>query len=446
MLRNGTQFIIRAGNDGKIYKNATTSIKTGLDTSAFPCFLAADNTLFHCNGANTPQTWDGAAVSTADITEPAADWATDPPHQILIHGRGASLRMWALNDTTLYASKNWAASGDFKKFVTGAESIYIDTNDGFGLQGMIEKAREIFIFGKTQTYRLDDSDATSTNWGYERAPWYGGVAHWRLLVQTPNDVIAMMEDGEIYSVSAVQEYGDYKAASLTRPAFMHQWIADNVNLTRISQFHALYDPVRRAVVFFMVKAGYTNINMAILFFIDRPPAEAWMVHDNDTYASGYDAACSFPVRKSAGNVKIYTGDYSGYIWELQTANKNDNNEAFYAGFKTPPMHLDNPRATKDFNALRCTMQPQGQYNLSVNFSCDGVPEGSGTVSMAGTGGTLGSFILDTSTLEGTDLIDAPSDLGVIGKRLQLEFYNSNINQDFSVSKILIDAKELGGRP
>ena len=445
-LRAGTQFIIRAASDGKIYKDKTTSIKTGLSATAFPCFLTADNKLFYCNGVDIVQTWDGAAAATSAITEPAADWAASQPHQMLIHGRGASLRAWAINPTTLYASKNFAAAGDFKYFVTGAESIYIDTNDGFGLQGMVEKSKELFLFGKTQTYRIDDSNATSTNWGYELAPWYGGVANWRLLVKTPNDVVAMMEDGEIYSVSAVQEYGDYQAASLTRPAFMHKWIQEYINLAQISKFHAIYDPTIRAVIFFMVKAGYTNVNIALLFFIDRPPAEAWMVQDNDSYASGYNAASSFLVRKSVGSMKVYTGNYGGILWELQTANKNDNSNAFYAGFKSPPMHFDNPRMTKDFNNLRVVTQPAGAYNLSIKYACDGVAEGSGTVSMAGTGGVLDSFTLDTDSLQGNDFIDSPIDLGIIGKRLQFEAYMSTVNYDFIISKVLIDAKELGGRP
>ena len=446
-LRSGVQFIVRMADDGKLYKDKTTSIETGLSATAFPCFVTADNTLFLCNGVDVVQTWDGAGAATADITEPAADWAAvAQPHQMLVHGRGASLRLWAINPTTLYASKNFAATGDFKYFVTGAESIYIDTNDGFGLQGMVEKSKELFLFGKTQTYRIDDSNATSTNWGYELAPWFGGVANWRLLVKTPNDVVAMMEDGEIYSVSAVQEYGDYQAASLTRPAFMHKWIQEHISLAKIAQFHAVYDPTIRAVVFFMVKSGYTEANVALLFFIDRPPAEAWMVHDNDGYASGYDAASSFLVRKSVGSMKVYTGNYGGILWELQTASKNDNSNAFYAGFKNPPVYGENPRITKDFNSLRVVMKPQGAYDLAVKYSCDGVAEGSGTISMAGTGGLLDAFVLGTDVLEGADLIDSPSDLGVIGKRLQVELYNNNAGQDFSISKVLIDVKDLGGRP
>ena len=445
-LKNGNQFIMRAASDGNLYKNATDVIKSGLNVLMFPSMVTADDCLFHCNGFDVPQVWNGVAASASDISEPAADWTTDPPIQFLLHGRGASKRLWALNKNGLFASKNFTASGDFQKFVTGAQSIRIDTQDGFGLQGMIEQGSDLFFMGKKKTYRLDDSDATPANWGYEPAPWFGGVSSWRLLVQTPNDIIAMMDDGEVYSISAVQEYGDYKAASLTRPAFMHKWIADNVNLDQIDKFHAVYDPIRRAVMFFVAKTGAIVINAAILFFIDRPPAEAWMVHDNASSASGYDASCSFMTPVS-NRQKIYTGDYSGNLWVLQTENKDDNGNGFYSGFKTPPMHFENPRTTKDFNALRAVMQPEGEYDLSYKFWADGILEGNGTISLSANGeGSLDTFTLDVDALQGQDLIDSPADIGVIGKRLQLEMYNTASNQDFSISKILVDGMELGGRP
>ncbi len=442
ILRDETQFLIAFTADGKIYKDDTNTIKTGLSTSEYPAFEQGENKLFVTDHANTPQIWDGAAASTSDIAHAAADWATYPVIQFVRHGRGASQRMWGINKLGVY----YSVGTDMEDFTgTGSGTIQIDTGDGFGLVGGIRYGERLFLFGKQTSYIIDDESTTLSEWGYVQAQFKGGAAHFRLIVQLPNDVVCMMEDGEIYSVSAVQSYGDYKLASLTRPSWMHKWIQENVDLAQIAKFFALYDPYIRAIRFFVVSSGNTAIDTCLVYFVDRKPDEAWMVHAS-TADSGFKASSAALIRKSAGSYKVYTGGNAGFVWELEKEDKNDNGVGFYGGFKTPYIAIENPRQTKRFKAFRVVMMPQGSYNLSVNFWIDGVPEGTGTISMAGSGGVLGSFVLDTDVLEGSNLLDSPGDIGAKGKRIQFEFYNSSADQDFSVAEILVDYKILGARP
>ena len=97
---------------------------------------------------------------------------------------------------------------------------------------------------------------------------------------------------------------------------------------------------------FYVNANETNVTKCLLYYIDRPPREAWMLHDNEYYASGFDASYAAEFRASQGVWKIYTGDYSGNLWKLEEANANDNSNMFYGGFTTPPIHMGNERAEK----------------------------------------------------------------------------------------------------
>jgi len=447
ILRNGNQFLIVATNLGEIYKDDTTTIKTGMSTTTHFSFETFDNELFICDGYSRPQTWDGSAASTSDITSIPSDWTgSNFPKQLIKHGRGVSERLWAIGcpstPHTVYASAN----GDGKNFSdANVVTINIETGDGFGIVGAAEFGDRLICFGKKQAYIIDDSDSDTANWGYVAAQWEGGAAHHRVIVKTPNDLIAMMEDGEIYSITAVQSYGDYKAASITRPSFMNRWIKEYVNLSYIDDFHAIYDPILRAIKFFVVRNGQTEVDTALVYFIDKPPQEAWAIHDNQSSNSGYSASCSALIRVSAGSYQIYTGDYSGNIWKLETENRSDDGNAYYAGFKTPHMTFDNSRITKHYKRGWLVTQPEGDYDLYINWWVDGVQQTQQSVSLAGTGGALGSFVLGTDVLGGQELIDKDFDLGNTGKRIQLEVYNSNADEDFFVSKILIDHKPLSMR-
>ena len=446
-LENQTQFIISTWNDGAVYKDDTNTIKTGMSTANHFSFETFANELYIVDGATVMQTWDGSAASTSDVTNPAADWTGgNHPSQIIKHGKGQSERLWALgcpnNPRRLYGS----ADGDGQTWTTGVFTLDIDTHDGFGIVGAIEFGDRLLLFGKRQAYLLDDDDPSQANWGYQGAQWYGGVAHWRLLVRTPNDVIAMMEDGNIYSIRAAQEYGDYKIASLTRPSFMDRYIKEYVNLSHIDDFHGIYDPVMRTVKFFVVRNGQTTVDTALVYFIDRAPEEAWVVHGNWSNNSGYSASCSALVRVSAGNDKIYTGDYSGNLWQLEEINKNDDGAGYYAGFKTPKLNMDDIRREKAFPRGVLVTEPKGDYDLTCNWWVDDVPQSQVTISLTSGGAVLGSFVLGTDKLGGQELMDVVFALGNKGKRIQFEIYNSNANEDFFISQLLIDHKMLGKKP
>lgn len=443
---NGNSFILAATKAGDLYKDDTTTIKTGLSTDNFFSFAYAsgEDKTFIVDGASTMQIWDGAAASTSDVHEPAADWAAAPPIQVLLHGKGVSQRIWALNRNAVYASKTYAAALDLEHFATSAEAIYVQTEDGSGLVGMVEFGDRIFVFGKTNGYLIDDTDTTSSNWGYDALQWTGGVAHWRLIIKTPNDLVLMSEDGEVYSATAVETYGDYKRASLTKGSWMHDWIKEFVDLTYIDYFHGLYDPEIRAIVIWVVRKGMTTIDTALVYFLDRQsPEEGWMVFDNQNYASGYDASCSAIIRVAAGNWKCYTGDFSGEVWKLNQANRNDNGNPISAGFKSVSDSFGAAEITKAYNRLHVNIIPKGDWNIGVKVSIDGVYKATKYISMAGGGALLDAFVLGTDTLGGDESIEKSCKLGRRGKRIQYEFFNNGDDEDFFISTYSTEFKPVG---
>ena len=443
-LENSTQFVMKATANGKLYKNNTDTIKTGMSTVNKFWFENFENELYICDGDTVPQTWDGSAGATSAITNPAAEWAAgNEPRYMVAHGRNLSKRMVAFGVDNDPKSVWLSANGNGKEFVTGVVKIVIETRDAWGIVGGIEIGEQMVLFGRKKPYALVDSDEDSTNWGYAPMQWEGGAAHQRLIVKTPNDVHVMDETGNIYSISAVQNFGDYQVASLTKPAWLDKWIKDYVDLAYIDDFHACYDPVLRCVDWSIVRSGQTQVDTALRFFIDRPVDEAWTVVDNQSYNSGYKASCSTLVRTGAGTYKRYNGDYSGFIWELETASYNDDSNPYYGGFKIGYLNLENPRTRKHFRRLRILTRPEGNYSLAYSWWLDGNSKTAGTISLLGTGGVLGSFVLNTSLLGGIELIDKEGELEDVGKRAAFELYNSTVNQGFFISQVMIDHTPLG---
>jgi hypothetical protein len=247
----------------------------------------------------------------------------------------------------------------------------------------------------------------------------------------------MMEDGEIYSVSAAESYGDYKAASLTRPAYIHEWIKDNINLAQIEKFHAVYDNGLRAILFFMVTTGNTEVDTCLAYFIDRGAQRGWAILQNETYTSGYDCSCSAQVREGVGDWKIYTGGYGGYVWSLNESSRNDNGNPFYGGITTPWLSMEDARISKRFDNL-FIVTSEDNYNLLANYSVDGTYIGQLSLSTSASGTKLDDFMLDDDYLAESSIADNIGRIGIIGKRIKFEIFNSELNEDFIMSQLLID--------
>lgn len=448
LLENGTQFQVFATKDGKLWKNTTTTIKTGMSITKKFSFAVFKNVLYVADGETRPQTWDGAAASTSDITSIPTDWTgTNFPAQLLVHSRGLSKRMVALVFPTtkenIYLSKSDDA-GDFSD--ANGKLLNVRTGDGFGVVGGFTFGDRLFVCGKNQSFLIDDSSADVANWGILKAAWNSGVAHHRLICKTPNDVLLMTEDGAIYSVSTAESYGDYKAANLTRPTYMDRWIRENVKLSAIDDFHCVYDPTQRCAKFFVVRNGFSTCNTALVFYIDRPLENAWAIHDNQSYNSGFSASAAAVVRTATGTYEVWSGDYSGFLWKQEQAVKSDDGNGYWAGIRTVHLHMDNPRIKKHFRRGWIVTQPEGAYNLNVRWFVDSVEKVPTTASLAGAGSVFGGGVFGTAFFGGQELLNTPYDLGEVGYRLQQELYNNVAEQDFFLSQLLVDFKPLGATP
>lgn len=448
-LNDGTQYQVFATSDGKLWKNSTTTIQTGMSLSnrySFETFDVADtNSLFIADGSTVPQVWDGTSASTNAIASKPTDWISGNfPQQLVRHQQGFAMVMFAIGFATTKKNVYGSADDDANDFSDANVRLFtIDTGDGYGPVGGVDFGQRLFVFGKEQAFYLNDVSANSDEWYFVPAQFKGGVAHWRLLVKTDNDLLAMMQDGTIYSVTSALEFGDYKLANLARPAFIDRWIRENINLAQIEQFHAIYDPTRRCVMWFMVRTGQTQVKCALKFYVDRPPQDAWMVDEQPDYASGYNASCSARVQTSTGTYRIYTGDYSGTIWKLGESNTTDDGNPYYSGFRLPDNYFEATSVPKAFARIWIMAQPKGNYALPFRWWLDGIQKTSGEFSLETSGAKFNFSQFDNAKFGASIYIDAETEIGDVGRRIGLEVYNSIAERRFSVSAVRFDLKPLG---
>ena len=439
-----SNFLVFAAG-GNVYKNNYTSIiRGGISASNFVSFVQTSKYLFMADGQSVPAYWDGIALGMTAVTPPS-DWTGNQPFQMVIHtraGSGAGDRLWAVTPDGLWYSKLNAPT-IFNPVASGSDAGFIPIDSIGGLVGAYDLGGQLFAFSRTQTFLIQDTDPTLTNWGYTNALWEGGAASWRLIIKAYNNLFIMAEDGLIYNLTGVLTTGAYNAAALNRPAFIDKYIRDNVNLSNIQNFHVAYDRKLRALKYFMQTAATSN-NMALVYFIDKKPQSAWMFHNNtNVMQSGYTATCSCEVRVSPGNYQVWTMDLAGNIWGLEQNNKDDNGYSYPVVIMTKAQDMDIPRSQKHFLAIALRGQASGPVNFTMYTYVEGTAYPSQMVELMGNGASFDSAIFDSSTFS-TDLVTtAPVYIGAYGRDLQIQLIENEAGTDFFLSEILYLVKPLG---
>lgn len=389
----------------------------------------------------------GADSPSANLALVPSDWAGAYPKHFIIHGRGSSQRLWAYG-CSAYPNKVYVgASGEFDFSDANVITIEILTGHGDGIVGAVEFGERLFVCSKKKTYIIEDTALTTADWGYTAAQWEGGAYSQKLIIKTPTDIIFITEDLEVVSVKAVMQYGDYIASSISRPAFIHTWIADNVDAADIDKFHAIYDPELRAVkIFVMHTALKTQLDTALMFYIDTA---RWTKH---LYSVGQ--SCSALVNVSTAVWKVYTGGYAGYIYSLESAVLRDAGAIYESSFKTPAYAFDNPRTHKRFDKIWLVLKPIAFETIKAIISIDGRNMSGGFYVVDENGNYLGdengNYIVSeptdpwSITVEGAEDVLENYDyfLGSTGIRIQVIFYNED-GYKYFLSQILFDFTDLG---
>jgi hypothetical protein len=388
---------------------------------------------------NTTTTWTdiildailGVNIPTSNTAaaRPSSWIGTNQPQYALNYSAGNTegIMFYGFSDTKDQIFLSADGSFDF----SDEKIIQFIINTGgeeSGIVGAIEYANRPIIFTKNKAWIILKDDVSTANWTYVKAPWNGGTINNKTLVKVLDDVYSMAQDGNIYRISTVTDYGDYKTRSLTRATGNKQfdfnrWIQQNVDFDYAEDFHAEYNSELRAVFFWVVRTGQTEVDTALVYFIDH---DRWLLHDNRDYNSGHSASVSTVVENVDGTETVYTGDYGGNVWKLDQSARNDNSNGYWAGFKTNRMII--PTEQKNIIDKRIYQEFFGIYeeiasqDYEVDAWIDGVQVGAGQIDMTN---NYNNFI---NKLQGRDI--------------QVEMYNNTANEDFFLMALVFFVEML----
>jgi len=371
--------IISTTQSGKIFKNTTLLKQLPLAIYDATYLLWNENLIIN-SGNNIPQGWDGISSTTEDFPESnmAPDWILDNyyPNLMLRYGKGNSVRAWAIGSTkrktTLYFSAPSDGLDPYPNFKDANSGFFvISTPNEEPLTAMTSFGDRLIIFSKTKAYIIEDSSESSSDWGYTEAQWRGGAISHRCVLQTENDIFALIEDGTVYSISAVMEYGDYKISSITEQAQINDYIIERINLSYLENTHAIFDPTLRCIKYFCTSENSYSNDSALCYFIDRSILTGWSLHNNKKFLSGYNAKSSCLYKNQTDqSTKILTGDYLGRIWELETSIIIDDTNPFDIIYTTPYINLGDPRNTKRFKRGYLELLTTNVINVNISMATD----------------------------------------------------------------------------
>jgi len=438
-LKSGTTYILVATSEGKVFHtSAANLLVSGMSTNNFFHFMTFNDETYFCDGASAPRYWSGGA---AVAVTPAATWssAVDWPFMLVSHSRGgtAGPRLWAICRGSVWASPQ-DGGHDF------SSAVQIPVYLPGGLKGAFEFNGTLFVYSETKMVMVDDTDIDENNWGYQDVIWDGGCANFRLSKKVANNMVFVTKEGHIFDLRGVQTTGDYEAQPISLPANISRWIREKVSLNNIENFHCAHDRKRRCLVFFFQVAG-SVVNTGLTYFYDRPPAIAWVVHDNENYESGFRATCSAEAEISVGDYRIITGDNLGRIWVLGASNKDDNGNPYKAGFKTKRLNHNQPLLWKHFQKARINVAASGNFNLVIRWWVDGKRKTDINLSVSGSGAMFDAAYFDSSVFAKESIEPWRFKLGAFGYDIQFEVFNETTGEDFFAALLEADYESCGGR-
>ena len=442
---DSTQRMVVLCDDGKLYKDSgdgsfPVELDTGLTVSNInPMFVeggaevAANNRKLFClTGTNAIQVLSADGASTADLSTPPADWSgSNQPSCGAIH-EGRFVGAGNLNDPhRVYFS----LATDHEDFTSTALSISVYPGEGQKIVS-IASIKGFLIVWKFPRgiYAIDSSNSDTSKWrAFRLTGKIGGVSPLGFAF-IEDDLIFMDPGGNIHRLSAVEATGSFRTSAITDKENIAELLRTEVNLAQLSNTQAIFYAAKREAHFTLASSGTVFDRRLVVDFNSQ--TSRFRLSSKDTNRSIW-------LRQDSDNIeRPTTGDQAGFVWSLDQETRSKDGSGYQGQFQTSHTDmsfLDPNLAVINKNArwLELVVEPKGNWDLSVDILWDDVISDTVTFNMGTAGASLGSFVLGTDKLAGTNLVNKRRRVVGSGRRLSLVGRNNGAGEDFSVSKFFL---------
>lgn len=441
------QFLIAATNDGRLLRDDgtgtfPTTLKSGLASDRVVHLVAGGaelagrgRRLFAFNGSDIVQVIVGSAVTSTNISAPAADWSgVNQPSFGVQHNS----RMWAGGNGNDPHRIYYSDADDHEKFLTGpgstAGSISVYPGEGQKLVGGISWKGRLYLFKfPTGVYWIDDSDVNRANWGVRKLSGSVGLASPWGITAVEDDVLFQSSDALLYTLSATTAFGDARPRSVFDDDDMDVWARDNIDASKLDRAHLVYHPHKRAIILANTPIGSVSNAVRIEANIKRG-APRWLISLRDKLES-------MAIRINASGVsELISGDDAGFVYRHDRPGRSNAGSPYKGAFQLPHtdfswLDVSLAEVRKKFEFIVLSMIPQGSFNISIDVLIDGLYVETIVMDLGDVGVALGSFVLGTDKLGGLVLASRRRRLHGTGFRLSTLFSNTGQNENFSISEV-----------
>lgn len=457
-----SQRTIALASNGAAYRDTgagtfATTLRSGQSWSAssIPVFVeggkegsASNKKLFIFPGSlNQVQVLSGDGVTLSDLgANKPVDWAASFP----CCGANHLGRLWGAGNPNDPHRLYYSTISDMEDFRSaGAGTIAVSPGEGRGIITMASFKGLLMVWKYPRgIYLVDTTDPTPSNWIVRRISAAVGGASPRCWAPVDNDLVFMDATGGFHMLSAVQEYGDVAASSISERVYFTEWARRNLNLSKFSNVQAIYYPYRREAHFTAASVNSSTMDLRIIWDFNRNDGSG--VIPRFRYNNFPPGPALLTYLDANSITRPACGDNAGFIRKLDQDTKSYDGAGYVSSFRTAALDADfgsqnqDPSGGTDQNVggvrrkigkfLELVIVPKGAFTLSVSVYWDDDLRSTLSYDMGGSGVALGTFVLDTNALAGGSIVREKHRLIGDGYRFSIEASISGAGEDFSVSK------------
>lgn len=357
------------------------SLKTGLEANKQPCFETfTDLCLMASNSTvDVPQKWDGSAATTSDLGGSPPNFSFMVKHKNRLFAAGVAALPSRLYYCDTLAPETWTGGT--------AGSIDIDPSDGDRIVGLISHKNELIIFkgpNRLSIHRLTGSSPSGAD-AFARVPFVtgvGGINH-NGIFRINDDVVFPSPRG-IHSLAATAAYGDYVEAFLARPIL--SYYQDQLNHNILTTCWGVNYQAKGLAIWTFGKASGDTKDVYLVYDYRFQPGRwaSWGI--NSPYVK---ANCLAIFQTAARKHKLFAGTTTGYVFQLDQADRSINLATAYTGeVRTPFINFGTSALKKVVEKGFWSFTPKGAYDFTFGYTLDATTEQTVAIPQAG-GDVLG---------------------------------------------------------
>ncbi|MAH45618.1 hypothetical protein CMI37_07300 [Candidatus Pacearchaeota archaeon] len=437
-----TQYFVAVTGNGKVINfgtGGTESDITGaasITASTIPVFAQmGDLLLIFTNDNDTPLKWSGSGdVASIGGSIPA--------------GRGAVIhlnRVWTWGDNSNPSTITYGTADDPESYTGGdSGSIIIDNDDGDRIVGAVSHKDRLVVFKGPNRGSIHIIEGRAVA-DFLVTRLTGGIP-----LQTHNSIVEVgddiwfMSDRGIHSLAATERFGNFASADLSR--FLTTFFADNITRTNLNRVWGANYTRRSSVLWSLtdVAKSEPDLSLGISYILGEEEGLkpfTWTGRSNISMAIR-----NHPTTRVN---EVVFGSTDGFVNRQDVSDRNINTSTAYTMRVTTPQLVlapANPRGDQpvDLRGMYMRSRPVGNYDITVAVQRDNLTAESYTFDQGQSGFLLGTSVLDTGILGGSNLqtVVEPNMVGE-ARAIGLDITQGGLDQDADIYEIGIDYDVVG---